>query len=70
MFMQSLREPESSGSSSPAGERRVIETTNRERRRRSAVEPVIGYLKADHSTGRNIERNNARLCALTPQLPC
>jgi IS5 family transposase len=32
----------------------VTETIKRELRRRSAVEPVIGHLKADHGMGRNI----------------
>jgi transposase, IS5 family len=33
--------------------RRVTEQIERELRRRSAVEPVIGHLKADHRMGRN-----------------
>ena len=33
--------------------RRVTETIKRELRRRSAVEPVIGHAKAEHSMGRN-----------------
>lgn len=33
--------------------RRVTEAIKRELRRRSAVEPVIGHLKADHRLGRN-----------------
>jgi IS5 family transposase len=33
--------------------RRVTEQIKRELRRRSAVEPVIGHLKADHRMGRN-----------------
>ena len=33
--------------------RRVTEQIKRELRRRSAVEPVIGHLKAEHRMGRN-----------------
>jgi IS5 family transposase len=33
--------------------RRMTPQTKREMRRRSAVEPVIGHLKADHRMGRN-----------------
>ncbi len=33
--------------------RRITEAIKRELRRRSAVEPVIGHLKADHRMGRN-----------------
>jgi transposase, IS5 family len=33
--------------------RRVTERIKRELKRRSAVEPVIGHLKADHRMGRN-----------------
>jgi transposase, IS5 family len=33
--------------------RRVTETIKRERRRRTAVEPVIGHAKSEHRMGRN-----------------
>lgn len=33
--------------------RRVTPQTKRERRRRSAIEPVIGHLKSEHRIGRN-----------------
>jgi hypothetical protein len=70
MLMQSLREPESSGSSSPAGERRVTETIKRELRNRSAVEPGVGHLKIGHGMGRNIECKNVRLFGPILQSPC
>ncbi len=39
--------------------RRVTEAIKRELRRRSAVEPVIGHLKADHRMGRNFLAHTA-----------
>ena len=39
--------------------RRVTEQIKRELRRRSAVEPVIGHLKADHRMGRNFLAHTA-----------
>ena len=39
--------------------RRVTETIKRELRRRSAVEPVIGHLTADHRMGRNFLAHTA-----------
>lgn len=39
--------------------RRVTEQIKRELRRRSAVEPVIGHLKADHRMGRNVLAHTA-----------
>ena len=59
----------SSGSSSPA-RRGVTPQIKRELRRRSAVEPVIGHLKAEHRMGRNYlahragDANNAILAAV------
>ena len=49
--------------------RRVTRQIRREMRRRAAVEPVIGHLKAEHRMGRNHlkhrdgDRNNAVLAA-------
>jgi IS5 family transposase len=49
--------------------RRVTKTIRREMKRRAAVEPVIGHLKAEHRMGRNYlkgrdgDRNNAVLAA-------
>ena len=39
--------------------RRVTEQIKRELRRRSAVEPVIGHLKAEHRMGRNFLAHTA-----------
>ena len=49
--------------------RRVTKTIRREMKRRAAVEPVIGHLKAEHRLGRNYlkgrdgDRSNAVLAA-------
>ena len=49
--------------------RRVTKTIRREMKRRAAVEPVIGHLKAEHRLGRNYlkgrdgDRINAVLAA-------
>ena len=55
--------------------RRVTKAIRREMRRRAAVEPVIGHLKAEHRMQRNFlkglrsNRPKARATAPTPSLP-
>lgn len=58
----------SSGSSSPARSECVTPKIKRELRRRAAVEPVIGHLKAEHRMRRNIS-GSAKETQPTPFSP-
>ena len=48
-----LRRATSSGSSTAGQKRRVTPAIKRQMRTRSAVEPVIGHIKAEHRMNRN-----------------
>ena len=49
-------------SSSPAKKRGVFGVIKRELRRRSAIEPIIGHLKAEGHLGRRYLKGRARGC--------